>query len=414
MKNCTDENITLCDDDNWLNSTFYNITNYTTFPYHNDPGFTFRYGVAPTILLSLAYGVVFVVGVVGNVAVVLVVFKSTSMRSATNQFIANLAIADLLVNFFCLPFTLVGNIFQAWVLGVFVCKIVSYLQGVSVSASVNTLMAISLERCAAISFPLTGTMSRRQYRISVILIWTVALTINMPLLFVFSTEPLIKGSVAEVCVEFWPSEDADNLFFAIANLTICYLGPLTVISICYTVIWRSVANRSIPGEKLCNRHISVANRSKVVKMVFVVIVTFTLSWLPLYVLFCFVKFSGNLLNNKTIQDIIYVLFPIAQWLGAANSCINPILYAFMNRKFRVGFMSLIGKPPKAAHLFDHNVGFTLREFSSRGSRKFSSSVKTHHEIIKGDSFRMSSCPNHSNNHLTVIHDHQFLSPKSNQ
>ncbi|XP_055695904.1 neuropeptide SIFamide receptor-like isoform X2 [Lutzomyia longipalpis] len=406
MKNCTDGNITLCDEDNLWGFTFDNITNYTTIEYQSDPGFSLRYGIVATIFLSLAYGVVFVLGVVGNVAVVVVVFKSTSMRSATNQFIANLAIADLLVNFFCLPFTLVGNIFQAWILGVFVCKIVSYLQGVSVSASVNTLMAISLERCAAISFPLTGTMSRRQYRISVMLIWTIALTINMPLLFVFSTEPLgIKGSVAEVCVELWPSENADNLFFAIANLTICYLGPLTVISICYTVIWRSVANRSIPGERLCNRQICVVNRSKVVKMVFVVIVTFTLSWLPLYAIFCFVKFSGNLLNDKTTQDIIHVIFPIAQWLGAANSCINPILYAFMNRKFRVGFKSLIGKTNSTSHLFEHNVAFTMKEFSSRGSRRFSSSVKTQHGIIKDGSFRM-SFPNHSNN-LTVIHD-QFL------
>ncbi|XP_055714215.1 neuropeptide SIFamide receptor-like isoform X2 [Phlebotomus papatasi] len=410
MKNCTDGNITFCDDGNWWDFTLNNITNYTTIEYQNDPGFTLRYGIAATIFLSLAYGIVFVLGVVGNVAVVMVVFKSTGMRSATNQFIANLAIADLLVNFFCLPFTLVGNVFQAWILGVFVCKIVSYLQGVSVSASVNTLMAISLERCAAISFPLTGTMSKRQYRFSVILIWTVALTINMPLLFVFSTEPLgIKGSVAEVCVELWPSEDADNLFFAIANLTICYLGPLTVISICYTVIWRSVANRSIPGERLCNRQICVVNRSKVIKMVFVVIVTFTLSWLPLYAIFCFVKFSGNLLNDKTTQDIIHVIFPIAQWLGAANSCINPILYAFMNRKFRVGFKGLIGKTTTSSHLFDNNVGFTLKEFSSRGSRRFSSSIKTHHGIIKAESFRMSFPTNST--HLTVIND-QFLPPKN--
>lgn len=59
----------------------------------------------------IAYGIVFVVGVLGNIAVVLVVFKTTRMRSPTNQFIANLAIADLLVNFLCLPFTLIGNLF---------------------------------------------------------------------------------------------------------------------------------------------------------------------------------------------------------------------------------------------------------------------------------------------------------------
>lgn len=42
---------------------------------------------------------------------VMVVFKNVRMRSPTNQFIANLAIADLLVIFLCLPFTLIGNLF---------------------------------------------------------------------------------------------------------------------------------------------------------------------------------------------------------------------------------------------------------------------------------------------------------------
>lgn len=53
------------------------------------------------------------------------------------------------------------NKLKAWSLGTFFCKMVSYLQGVSVSASVNTLMAISIERCIAIACPLSATMSSK-------------------------------------------------------------------------------------------------------------------------------------------------------------------------------------------------------------------------------------------------------------
>ncbi|KAH9402188.1 Neuropeptide FF receptor 2, partial [Tyrophagus putrescentiae] len=62
------------------------------------------------------------------------------------RFVCNLALADLLVVLFCLPSTFIGNIYLPWVLGRLVCKAVPYLQGVSVSASVYTLVAISIDR----------------------------------------------------------------------------------------------------------------------------------------------------------------------------------------------------------------------------------------------------------------------------
>ncbi|XP_065087020.1 neuropeptide SIFamide receptor-like isoform X2 [Ochlerotatus camptorhynchus] len=308
-----------------------------------DPAYELRYGLVGTVLLSVAYALIFIVGLLGNISVVIVVKKSTLMRSPTNRFIVNLAYADLLVNFLCLPFTLIGNLYPAWILGVFFCKTVSYMQGVSVSASVNTLMAISIERCVAISFPISGTITTRQYRAIVSVIWMIALGINLPWLFVFTLKPIgIPGSLAQICTELWPSPASESWYFLFANLFLCYLGPLIVISICYVIIWKNVAYRKLPRDLIISRKNEVYNRSKVkvIKMVFVVIITFAISWLPLYAIFCFVKFAGDLIYDESVQAIIFGILPVAQWLGAANSCINPILYAFMNRKFRAGFRHL--------------------------------------------------------------------------
>lgn len=308
-----------------------------------DPAYNLRYGLLGTILLSVAYSLIFIVGLLGNISVVIVVKKSSMMRSPTNRFIVNLAYADLLVNFLCLPFTLIGNIYPAWILGVFFCKTVSYLQGVSVSASVNTLMAISIERCIAISFPISGSITTRQYRVIVTIIWAIALGINLPWLFVFTLKPIgIPGSLAQICTELWPTPASESWYFLFANLFLCYLGPLIVISICYIIIWKNVAHRKLPRDLIISRKNDVYNRSKVkvIKMIFVVIVTFTISWLPLYTIFCFVKFAGDIIYEESVQTLILGILPVAQWLGAANSCINPILYAFMNRKFRTGFRHL--------------------------------------------------------------------------
>ncbi|XP_005091525.1 neuropeptide FF receptor 2-like [Aplysia californica] len=68
----------------------------------------------PTHMIALygtAYGLIFLIGVVGNVMVVLVVIITPRMHSVTNLFISNLALADILVAVFCIPMTLLDNIF---------------------------------------------------------------------------------------------------------------------------------------------------------------------------------------------------------------------------------------------------------------------------------------------------------------
>lgn len=63
------------------------------------------------VLYTIAYVLVFVVGLIGNGFVMTVIYKDPTMRNVTNYFILNLAVADLLVVFVCVPMTLLGSIF---------------------------------------------------------------------------------------------------------------------------------------------------------------------------------------------------------------------------------------------------------------------------------------------------------------
>ena len=62
-------------------------------------------------VLSLAYLLVFVFGIVNNCLLMLAVYRNKELRTVTNYFIVNLALADILV---CttMPITLLSNVFK--------------------------------------------------------------------------------------------------------------------------------------------------------------------------------------------------------------------------------------------------------------------------------------------------------------
>jgi hypothetical protein len=83
-------------------------------------------------------------------------------------------------------------------MGWVICKTVPYLQGVSVSASINTLVAISVERCLAICYPLKWQMTSRACRVVLFVIWTFSLIITLPWAIFFRLQPLEEGSDIQV------------------------------------------------------------------------------------------------------------------------------------------------------------------------------------------------------------------------
>lgn len=94
----------------YYNNGSYNDTSYWEMEM-TDYDFLYRHSLLMTVVYCIAYVIVFLVGLVGNSFVIAVVLRMRNMRTVTNYFIVNLAIADILVIVFCLPATLMSNIF---------------------------------------------------------------------------------------------------------------------------------------------------------------------------------------------------------------------------------------------------------------------------------------------------------------
>ncbi|MGH0180526.1 UNVERIFIED_CONTAM: hypothetical protein FKN15_004474 [Acipenser sinensis] len=84
------------------------------------------------ITLIAAYSLIILLGLVGNSLVIYMIIKYKNMRTVTNYFIANLALADLMVDSLCLPFTLVYTLLDEWKFGAVMCHLVPYSQALSV------------------------------------------------------------------------------------------------------------------------------------------------------------------------------------------------------------------------------------------------------------------------------------------
>ena len=63
------------------------------------------------VIYAIAYSIVFLSALFGNILVVTVVYRNATMHTVTNYFIVNLAVADILVALFCLPITLLSNLY---------------------------------------------------------------------------------------------------------------------------------------------------------------------------------------------------------------------------------------------------------------------------------------------------------------
>ncbi|XP_037622405.1 prosaposin receptor GPR37 [Sebastes umbrosus] len=104
------------------------------------------YGAYAVVLCA---AVVFSVGIIGNVSVMCIVCHNYYMRSISNSLLANLALWDFVIVFFCLPLVVFHELTKDWLLGEFSCRIIPYLEVASLGVTTFTLCALCIDRFRA-------------------------------------------------------------------------------------------------------------------------------------------------------------------------------------------------------------------------------------------------------------------------
>ncbi|XP_066574130.1 neuropeptide Y receptor type 1 [Amia ocellicauda] len=289
-------------------------------------------------IMVVAYSAVALLGVSGNLALILIIGRQKEMHNVTNILIANLSVSDLLVSVMCLPFTFIYTFMDHWVFGEAMCKLNNMVQCLSVTVSIFTLVLIAVERHQLIVNPRGWRPSNTQAYMGIGVIWALAVCTSLPfLLFIYVTDEPLKllphyheqyeGKV--ICIEHWPSPTL-RLTYTTCMLVIQYFGPLCFIFICYLKIYMRLRRRNTMMDKMRENKYRSSESKRINVMLFCIVVAFAVCWLPLSI-FNIIKDWNHEMIMMCSHDPLFSLCYLAAMLSV---CVNPVFYGFLNRNFQ--------------------------------------------------------------------------------
>ena len=207
------------------------------------------------IIKTLFVSLFTILSIVENFCVLYAIKKFKILRTVPNYFIASLSLADFLYAIFGGTSIVATTVSKGWVLGVPYCDFIGITNSLFCTASIATLVAISVNRYIAVSkpFQVTKICTSRNTLLTIIMIWLLS--------FLFSAPPLIGWSDFIPGSNYCIIDIKTHPSYTIMLATTYYISPAILQPIFYFKIYKILKMRhNILGTDLDR---SYRNKSKI-------------------------------------------------------------------------------------------------------------------------------------------------------
>uniref|UniRef100_A0A3P8V004 G-protein coupled receptors family 1 profile domain-containing protein n=1 Tax=Cynoglossus semilaevis TaxID=244447 RepID=A0A3P8V004_CYNSE len=286
------------------------------------------------ILVPILDTLILVLGVGGHTVVMVILCGRLSAGTGTDILLVALSVADLLL-LSMLPFHTVAIAMQRWPFGDFMCRLVGFLGSACSSASVFTLAVLAVSRYLTIVHPAKAYSLLSSPRVSAAaaLLWVPACCLAVPQLVFRSVGTPKLAADGLACFSF--QSHRDQVIYGLVHFVMAFLLPLITIAVAYSSIyvflWRSQNNGRAPQVERYQR--------KVTQTSAMLVLAFTLCWLPSYGLMLALLEDNR--SGATGTSPRYGAFTVfARVMATSSTVVNPILYVLMSEKFRQDLLRL--------------------------------------------------------------------------
>ncbi|XP_051816948.1 adenosine receptor A1-like [Acanthochromis polyacanthus] len=291
--------------------------------------------ISPNVAYMAAELIIAFFSITGNLLVCAAVGINRKLRTVTNYFLVSLAVADICVGAIAIPCAILTDV------GLprhnfYLCLLMLSVLIMFTQSSIFSLLAVAVERYVAIFVPFRyKVLMRPRNAVLVILAtWLLAFLIGLVPLVGWHKTPPDSGHCFFVLV-------VDMTYMVYFNFFACVLTPLVIMFLIYAQIFATVkrqvrriaCERSGRGEGQVRTAASMRREMKTATTLFLVLFLFTICWIPLHVINCFL-----LLCPRCFVPLELLLTTII--LSHANSAVNPFLYAYTMTAFRDTFKAI--------------------------------------------------------------------------
>ena len=311
-----------------------------------------RYLPIEAVFQAASLSLIMFVAMVANTLNIIVVYRHSNMQTPRYMFIMNLAVGDLGVTLFSMPFSLVTCVSRRWILSESMCQLHGFLDSCFFCVSIFTLTVMSIEQYFALVKPMSRSITIQRAWYLIFSVWLLSTLLSVGPLVGWGHFAYNSSTLA--CGVGYPRSTSERLYLLFLVL-IAFVSPLLIMAYAYLRILITVRQHTYRIAKYTKGGLQVIRlQRRITYTLLLVLFVFVLCWMPFV---CLIVLATQKAGG--VSELPYGLGVAAYWCGFFNSSINPIIFVIRNDRFRQGYIEILSevwyglqckRPPKTRKL----------------------------------------------------------------